>query len=493
MSSHTPSRCFFVLMMVLCALPVMYGQTYRIVDTGVRTFYNNTTQVPAPVQGAMFYGQDATYSGNQPSYTNNGDGTVTDNVTGLMWQRDMGVKISCADAAIKADTLTLGGHSDWRIPSIKELYSLILFTGRAGGERAGVLFIDTSVFLQPLGNVAAGEREIDAQTWTSTQYIGLTFLRDSTVFGVNFIDGRIKGYPKYKPGSGNRTPSVMYFRMVRGNPAYGKNDYVDNGDGTVTDRATGLMWQRADDGVARDWEQTLTYAEGLSLAGYNDWRLPNAKELQSIVDYTRGPQSTQSAAIDPIFRTTGITDPDGRPGQFPYFWSGTTHLDGQNPGGAAVYVAFGEAQGKVNNVLMDVHGAGAQRSDPKSGNPANYPSYMGPQGDVRLVFNHARCVRTAGAPSSVGALPVAAAPTLAQNEPNPAGATTRIRFTLPSPDAVSLTLHDAVGRAVRTLTDTHLPAGAHTVVLDATSLRPGVYFYRLSTSTVTLSRTLIIE
>jgi hypothetical protein len=47
--------------------------------------------------------------------------------------------------------------------------------------------------------------------------------------------------------------------------------------------------------------------------------------------------------------------------------------------------------------VIDVHGAGCQRSDPKDGDPADYPSWgHGPQGDVRRVFNHVRLVRDAG-------------------------------------------------------------------------------------------------
>src|SRR6185503_10559694 len=86
-----------------------------------------------------------------------------------------------------------------------------------------------------------------------------------------------------------------------GNPDYGINNFVNNGDGTVSDLATGLMWQQVDDGTDRDWKTALEYAEGLTLAGYTDWRLPDAKELQSIVDYTRCPDVTASAAIDPLF------------------------------------------------------------------------------------------------------------------------------------------------------------------------------------------------
>ena len=186
---------------------------------------------------------------------------------------------------------------------------------------------------------------------------------------------------------------TMYFRMVRGNTSYGKNNFIDNGEGTISDIATGLMWQKSDDGTGYDWEEALNLAENMELASYSDWRLPNVKELQSIVDYTRSPQTTNSPAIDPIFETTEINDPDGNSGQYPFFWTSTTHLDGANPYASAVYIAFGEGQGEMNEILMDVHGAGCQRSDPKSGNPADYPQFFGPQGDVRYVYNFVRAVR----------------------------------------------------------------------------------------------------
>jgi hypothetical protein len=374
----------FAMLLVSALIVIVRGQelTFPIVGTAVTEFYNDEGKINEPSAGEPFYGQDGHYIKNVPSYTDNNNGTVTDNITGLIWQADMGEKISFDDGKIKADTLTLGGHTDWRVPTIKELYSLILFTGRASGTNVYYKFIDTTVFDQPLGD----PRPIDAQTFTSTEYVSTTMNGNATVFGVNFLDGRIKGYPKNK---------TWYFRMVRGNTAYGKNDFINNSDGTITDKATGLMWQQADDGTARDWEEALAYAESLELAGHTNWRLPSIKELQGIVDYTRAPDITNSPAIDPLFTCTEINDPDGNPGQYPYYWSGTTHLDGPNPGANATYVAFGEAQGKMNNTLMDVHGAGAQRSDPKSGDPDDYPQYVGPQGDVRLVYNYVRCVRTA--------------------------------------------------------------------------------------------------
>ncbi|MBF4691978.1 DUF1566 domain-containing protein [Fusibacter sp. Q10-2] len=363
--------------------------TYKIVDTGENTLYSDKAILNQVNVGDAFYGQDGNYEGNQPSYTDNHDGTVTDLVTGLMWQQTMASKMSYDDAVKYANASQLAGYSDWRLPTIKELFSLIQYTGKSGGEVADVLYIDTQYFDQPLGDTSIGEREIDAQEWSSTKYVGLTMNHNETVFGVNFIDGRIKGYPLTKR---NGDDNIGYFRLVRGNEAYGKNNFIDNGDGTITDLATGLMWQMADDGATRDWEEALSYAENLSLAGYEDWRLPNVKELQSIVDYTKSVQTTGTPAIDDLFTLTPIKDPNGK-SNFGFYWTSTTHQDGKNISSSAAYVAFGEAQGKMNNTLMDVHGCGAVRSDPKSGNASDYPQYFGPQGDVRYVYNHVLAVR----------------------------------------------------------------------------------------------------
>lgn len=213
---------------------------------------------------------------------------------------------------------------------------------------------------------------------------------DRTFFGVNFVDGRIKGYGVYNPRL--RTDKLNYVRLVRGNEAYGDNIPVDNGDSTATDVATGLMWQLADDGTSRDWEEALAYAEKLELAGYDDWRLPNVKELQSIVDYSRSMQTTDSPAIDPMLTLTRIIDAKGDD-NCGFYWSSTTHQDGPTAGGNGSYAAFGEALGQMRDQVMDVHGAGAVRSDPKSGNASDYPQYMGPQGDIRYVYNYVLAVR----------------------------------------------------------------------------------------------------
>ena len=379
----------FSLWFMVCSL-FAQNLTYPIVGTNQSIFYNQNSVVDKVSTSSIWYQQDAGVRSNTSCYQDHGDGTVTDLVTGLMWEEDMGDKIIYNQAKSKAKSIRKGGYSDWRVPTIKELYSLIQFTGQAHGERVIKPFIDTKYFKQPKGNVHNNEREIDAQTWSSTICNSKVMGRDmETAFGVNFLDGRIKSYPIKKRESENK----LYFRMVRGNLEYGKNQFVDNNDGTISDLATGLMWQKADSGNLFDWEEALKYAKNLALANFSDWRVPTAKELQSIVDYTRSPEATNSPAISPLFETTsininGIMD-------YPYFWSSTTHLDGNNPGDRAVYVSFGRAWGKNPRTgeICNAHGAGAQRSDPKAGNKSEYPQYFGPQGDRLAVYNGVRCVR----------------------------------------------------------------------------------------------------
>ena len=108
-----------------------------------------------------------------------------------------------------------------------------------------------------------------------------------------------------------KTASVLEQLMAcRGVRKEYPNDDVDasnkdNNNGTISDLATGLMWEANDSKKGMNWEDALAYATKKNkekYLGHSDWRLPNTKELQSIVDYSRSPQITHSAAIDPLFK-----------------------------------------------------------------------------------------------------------------------------------------------------------------------------------------------
>jgi hypothetical protein len=327
---------------------------------------------------------------HQFSYTDNGDGTITDHITGLIWQKNIGDKMTYEQALEKLKQLNTGKYSDWRIPTIKELFSLANYRGRVFGDQVIDPFIDTSFFDQPVGDKAHGEREIDAQVWSATDHQGTTMHNDQSRFGFNFWDGRLKAYPITNPLT--HKANQLYFRFVRGNSDYGHNYFIDNADSTVTDLATGLMWQKYDSQRGMDWFSAKVYADSLQCAGYADWRLPTIKELQSIVDYTVNVEKEKRAAIDSIFHVSSTRDPEGNFG-FPFFWSSTPLHDGPHLDDYAAYICFGLASGKMHDKLVNAHGSGAVRSDPKSINGQVFPRYFGPQGDVQYVYNFVRCVR----------------------------------------------------------------------------------------------------
>ncbi len=247
--------------------------TSPIPDTGQTTCYDDSDVITCPDEGEAFYGQDAQFTSNAPSYTDNGDGAITDNVTGLVWQQspdtdgdgdiDAADKLSYEAAGAYCENLSLAGDDDWQLPDIKQLYSLIDFSGvdpsgYEGTDTSGLIpFIDTDYFDFAYGDTAARERIIDSQYASSTLYV--SDAGEQLLFGVNFADGRIKGYGLTLFGR----DKTFFVSCIRENSSYGVNDFVDNGDSTITDNATGLMWAQDDSGEhapdGLNWEEALAW------------------------------------------------------------------------------------------------------------------------------------------------------------------------------------------------------------------------------------------
>lgn len=369
---------------------------FVVVDTmQSECFDNDGESITCPAEGEALKGQDAQYDGFQPSFTDNGDGTVSDDNTGLVWQQTPDYSQYSYDEAIAyCESLSLGDYDDWRLPEIKELYSLADFRGEIVDSTDSSLntpYIDTTYF--------DFEYNEDAmylgQYWSITKYDRgpVQATQDVEVaFGFNFADGHLKGYETgYEFGTDNETIFAPgnYVRCVYGEESvYGVNEFVDNGNGTVTDNATGLMWMQADDGERRDWESALDYAESSEFVGYTDWRLPNIKELQSIVEY-EGEEGIWPAIDTDFFTLSGdytTSDPT-------WFWSSTTQGDFKY---TAAYISFGKAYSKENSdatQYYDWHGAGAQRSDPKSGEPEDYELASENATDLIMTKNYSLLAR----------------------------------------------------------------------------------------------------
>ena len=105
--------------------------------------------------------------------------------------------------------------------------------------------------------------------------------------------------------------------LEKGYPTKGPR-FTDNGDGTVTDNATGLMWVKeslgagCNNGNVITWFAALTWVNGLTFAGYSDWRMPNIKELPSIINY-----GLRYPAVDTVFF------PECKSAEY---WSSTTSI-----------------------------------------------------------------------------------------------------------------------------------------------------------------------
>lgn len=408
--------------------------TYPIVQSGQVACFNTTVSITCPTSGQTYYGQDAQFSkDNTFRYTLSADSkTVADNVTGLTWMRSPNMTLT---APVKTDRMVFtafstwvasvnaakwGGFNDWRVPTLKELYSLYDAVGvdpsNYSGTDTSVLtpFINTGYFLFAYGNTSLGERLIDQQYASTTTFIlnpsESGYQKD---FGVNFSDGRIKGYDETDVLS--NTLKTYYVQLVRGPATYGSNSFVNNGDGTITDKSTGLMWSQSDNGSALLWPNALAWVQSMNSAsylGHNDWRMPNIKELQTIVDYNNAPDYNGLPAIDTTyFRCTAILNEAGVT-DYPYYWSSTTHQGYSTTGpsgGSADYIAFGRALGwpSTQTKWVDVHGAGAQRSDSTVAPPYSYATVystvlggvtytgysFGPQGDAIRGLNYVRLVR----------------------------------------------------------------------------------------------------
>lgn len=235
------------------------------------------------------FGEDNDYSINSLSYQLNGDGTVTDLVTGLMWQQTDGGEMTIENAIAYCNSLTLGGYTDWRLPSPMESFSIL-------NQQNVNPAISTTYFTLTSADY----------WWTNTFQFG-----DNSKVWVTNGGGGIGNHPKSETLSAGGVKK-FHARAVRDviTPSVLADPYTVNGDGTVTDNLTQLVWQQLPNSTALTWEQALVYAEELNFAGQTDWRLPNIKELQSLSDYSIANPSVNSV----FFSAIGVHN----------YWSSTT-------------------------------------------------------------------------------------------------------------------------------------------------------------------------
>lgn len=243
-------------------------------DSGQTTCYNDTTAIACPQEGQDYYGQDANHAGIPPTYQNNGDGTVADMVTGLTWQQASdGTARSFSGAATYCASLQLGSRSVWRVPSPRELLTLV-DAGR------------TNPAMNPAFAVSSGNY------WTNATDPVSSDRGAFVVLGTGVASHELKYY----------TYNVL---CVSGDAPAPR--FTDNGDGTVDDANTGLMWRKETSVTTMDWKHALAWCAGDATAGHTDWRAPGKRELDSLVE---GVSSEMFTGTDWSWSgTTNLADP----------------------------------------------------------------------------------------------------------------------------------------------------------------------------------------
>lgn len=209
------------------------------------------------------FGEDADYTIHAPYFQVNGDGTLTDTITGLMWQQADGGEMTIESARIHVDTITVGGYSDWRLPNAQEAFSIMDLSANNPA-------LDLNAFAPT-----------DAEYWWTSDRQA----NDSNKVWVTNAGGGIGNHLRTETISAGGVKR-FHVRAVRdvSAPDTLPSQFIHVQNGSATDTLTGLMWQRGHCPDTLTWENALIYADTLTVGGFSDWRLPNVKELRSISD-----------------------------------------------------------------------------------------------------------------------------------------------------------------------------------------------------------------
>jgi len=241
------------LLLNFCTGQSLMKTMLRLPDTGQTMSYTST------------FGEDNDYSIYPPYFIINGNGTITDTITGLMWQQVDGGEMTIENATSYCNALILGSFTDWRLPTAHESFSILNHQNSSPA-------LNTSVFTTTSAEY----------WWTSDRQAN-----DNTKVWATNSGGGIGNHPKSETISAGGTKH-FHVRAVRdiNTPTTTLNHFTDNGNGTITDNVTNFVWQKLCYTDSLTWENALIYADTLSLNSQLDWRLPNIKELQSLNNET---------------------------------------------------------------------------------------------------------------------------------------------------------------------------------------------------------------
>ena len=237
--------------------------------TGQDKCYDNEGEIECPAAGEDFYGQDAQYAAlgtcTPQSFTVHtvaGDNIVIDRNTKLIWQQSPSEEVFTWDDAITyCENLTYAGKTGWRLPAPQEFLTIVSL-----GDAVSDYFLNMSgvLWTSKVFGEESGSTVYSFHYTEVVKYINTTSKENSMkvmcVYGGEFPTANLSVIPKI-------VNEINY--------------------DLVFDSTTDLMWQKTYSEEPKEWKDALSYCENLEYADYSDWRLPNANELATLVNFDK--------------------------------------------------------------------------------------------------------------------------------------------------------------------------------------------------------------
>ena len=304
-------------------LIIKYSFACFVPDTGQKKCYDEKREIPCPSHGKPYYGQDAQYETNKRSYTKldksgrtlsdsaRSWSMVKDNVTGLIWEvktndgsiHDKNIKYNWEDSRQKftkeLNSSRFGNSSDWRIPDLKELSSII--NNGIHDPSIDAQFFPNTISHDYWSSTTSQYNTNDAYIMNFNKGFCFRFNKDDSYHVRAVHSGQSESIDNNDGTITDKSTGLIYQR------------FIDNNDGTITDKSTGLIWQKENSEKKMVWKQALEYCEDLRLNDHSDWRLPNVEELRSIIDFSKC-----NPAINTNFFPNTIATRT-------FYWSSTTY------------------------------------------------------------------------------------------------------------------------------------------------------------------------
>jgi hypothetical protein len=332
-------KSYVLSLMLVFLTSLSFADTINLPKTGQTICYDRAG-IEIPCAGT---GQDGEIQAGvawpSPRFTVSGD-VVTDNLTGLMWasKGNLTSDKTWQEALDYCNNLNLGGYSDWRLPNVNELESLVNVATELHTaiwlETQGFTTVQTDYYWSSTTSTYAHYTD---NAWKVDMYFGLV---SYCCYKSNYhcvlpvrggqcgsFDNSVTCLPKtgqtkcYNASGAEITCSgTGQDGEIQAGVAWPSPRFIDYGNGTVTDNLTGLMWTKNANLPNGDvtWQQALDYVKGMNNGtyenfGYTDWCLPNQKELHSLTDY-----SLDDSALPSGHPFTNVAS---------WYWSSTTDTD----------------------------------------------------------------------------------------------------------------------------------------------------------------------